>query len=249
MLSAPLTHTKDGPDFPKHESAALHEAYQLFSTVSGPEEQQPSILKLCFIFLNLAKVDFDAASRFLARLASQVAWNQNIRTVIDGLYQFIIPHDLLPEDIKSKATAGLTASIESKKFDSALLTNENEISWCMLYDVKPQGRDSRNAKLRLQANLFTLSDSEVFTQMTAQGQSDLSSWVTMLEDAAWDEVVSSFSACLSSLLASSADQVYPGHADASQCCVFATRLHTCAALGAASFDISLTVSADLPPSL
>jgi hypothetical protein len=247
MLSAPLTHTKDGPDFPNHESAALHEAYQLFSTVSGPEEQQPSISKLRFIFLNLAKVDFDAAARFLVRLASQDAWNQNIRTAIDGLYQFIIPHDLLPEDIKSKATAGLTASIESKKFDSALLTNENEISWCMLYDVKPQGRDWRNAKLRLQANLFTLSDS--FTQMTTQGQSDLSSWVAMLEDAAWDEVVSSFSACLSSHLASSADQVYPGHADAPQCCVFATGLHTCAALGAAGFNIFLAVSADLPPSL
>jgi hypothetical protein len=156
--------------------------------------QQPSVSKLRFIFLNLARADFDAAARFLARIASQEAWSPNVRNVIDGLYQFIILHDSFPEDIKSKAMTSLAVSIESTQFDSALLVSANKISRCILYDIKPRGRDLRNAKLRLQANLFTLGNSKVFTQATAQEQSDLSLWIAMLDDAAWDEVVSSSSA-------------------------------------------------------
>jgi hypothetical protein len=189
---------KDGPGFPKHESAAVHEAYQFFSTHSGPEQNPPSILKLRCLFLNLAKVDFDAAARFLARIASQHAWNQNIRNIINDLYQFIIPHNFFPEDIKLEAMAGLTASIENKLFESEVLTNETKIFRCLLYDVKPRGRNLRNAKLRLQANLFTLGSPEALTQINDKRLSDISSWIAMLQDAAWDDIVSSFSARFSS---------------------------------------------------
>jgi len=191
ILPGLLTHSKDGPDLPRRESVALHEAYKLLSIACRPEAQQPSISKLCFIFLNLARADFDAAARFLARIASQEAWNPNVQNVIDGLYQFIISHDSFPEDIKSIAMASLAVSIESEQFDPALsfLVIE-KISRCILYDVKPRGRDLRNAELRLQANLFTLGNSKIFTQATAQEQSDLSLWIAMLEDAAWDEIVS-----------------------------------------------------------
>ena len=193
ILPGLLTHSKDGPDLPRRESVALHEAYKLLSIACRPEAQQPSIPKLCFIFLNLSRAGFDAAARFLARIASQEAWNPNVGNVIAGLYQFIILHDSFPEDIKSKAMASLAVSIESEQFDLALLEIA-KISRYILNDVRPRGRNLRNAELRLQANLFTLGNSKVFTQATAQEQSDLSLWIAMLDDAAWDEIVSLSSA-------------------------------------------------------
>jgi hypothetical protein len=183
---------KDGPEVPKHESTALYGAFQFFSTLSKLEQNMPSITKLRHLFLNLAKVDFDVAARFLARIASQDSWNQNVRNVIDDLYQFIILNDFFPEDIKSKAMAGLTASIEHRRFDYEDCQRLAEISQCLLYDVKPRGRDLRNAKLRLQANLFHLGCPEALIEVNPRGQPGLFVWIVMLQDAAWDDLVSAY---------------------------------------------------------
>jgi hypothetical protein len=90
--------------------------------------------------------------------------------------------------------AGLTGSIESNQFDSEVSTGMAEISRCLLYDVKPEGRDLHNAKLRLQANLFTLSSPGGHAEVNAKGRSHLSLWIAMLQVAAWDNIVSVFSA-------------------------------------------------------
>jgi hypothetical protein len=88
------------------------------------------------------------------------------------------------------AIAGLAASIELKKFDSEVLSSQTEIFQCLLRDSKPQGRDLRNAKLRLLANLFSLGDHKALTQTCIDTQSHLASWIAMLQDAAWDDIVS-----------------------------------------------------------
>lgn len=87
--------------------------------------------------------------------------------------------------------ASLATSIESKRFDPDAFTNMTEISRLLVYNLKPRGRDVRNAELRLEANLFALGDPMASTQVNADGQSDLSLWVAMLQDAASDDIVSS----------------------------------------------------------
>jgi hypothetical protein len=241
---------KDDTDVPKHESAVLHKAFQFFSTLSQREQDMPSVTKLRHLFLNLAKVDFDAAARFLARIASQDSWNQNIRNVIDDLYQFIIPNDFFPEDIKSKAMAGLTASIEQRQFDYQDFQGVTEISQFLLYDVKPRGRDLRNAKLRLQANLFHLGSPEALTEVRPRGHSDLSLWIVMLQDAAWDDIVSAYSAGFGAQFTSvSFINSKLGHSNPCQCCILAARLHACFALRPAGSNIFLAISTDLPTTL
>jgi hypothetical protein len=107
------------------------------------------------------------------------------------LFEFIITNNFFPEDLRSGAIAGLSASIELKKFDPEAISSLTEIHQCLLHDSKPQGRDLRNAKLRLQANLFSLGDHEAITQTRIDTQSHLASWIVMLQDAAWDDIVSS----------------------------------------------------------
>jgi hypothetical protein len=108
------------------------------------------------------------------------------------LFEFIITDNFFPEDLRSGAIAGLVASIELKKFDPEVLSSLIKIFQCLLHDHEPQGRDLRNAKLRLKANLFSLSDLEALTQTGIGTQSHLASWIAMLEDAAWDDTVSHF---------------------------------------------------------
>jgi hypothetical protein len=108
------------------------------------------------------------------------------------LFEFIITDNFFPEDLRSGAIAGLAASIEFKKFDPGVLSSLTEVFQCLLHDSMRQGRDLRNAKLRLKANLFSLSNLEALTQKGIDTQSHLASWIAMLEDAAWDDIVSHF---------------------------------------------------------
>jgi tRNA pseudouridine-54 N-methylase len=108
------------------------------------------------------------------------------------LFEFIITDNSFPEDLRSGAIAGLTASIELKKFDPEAISSLTEIFQCLMHDSELQGRDLQNAKLRLQANLFSLGDHESLTQTCIDTQSHLASWIVMLQDAAWDDMVSSF---------------------------------------------------------
>jgi hypothetical protein len=148
--------------------------------------------KLRTLFLNLAKCDFDAAAHFLGHLTSQDSWNQNIRNLLDNLFEFIITDNFFREDLRLGAIAGLAASIELKKFDPEVLLSLTEIFQCLLDESEPQGRELRNAKLRLQANLFSLGDHEALAQTCIDTQCYLTSWIAMLQDAAWDDIVSSF---------------------------------------------------------
>ena len=186
-----LTRTKDGPSFPKHESVAIHAAYHFFSTHSEPEQDACSSPKLRNLFSNLAKVDFDAAIRFLVRISSPDSWNQNVRNFLDDLACFIIPNEFFPEDLRSKAMAALTSSIERKQFRLDLSTSLTQISHCLLCEIEPRGRDLRNTKLRLQANLFSIGSHKALTEVCAKEQSHLSLWIVVLQDAAWDDIVSS----------------------------------------------------------
>jgi hypothetical protein len=100
--------------------------------------------------------------------------------------------NFFPEDLRSGAIVGLTASIELKKFDPVALSSLTKIFQCLLHDSEPPGRDLRNAKLRLQANLFALGHHESLIQTCIGTQSHLASWIAMLQDAAWDDIVSHF---------------------------------------------------------
>jgi hypothetical protein len=185
-----LTEVKDGPGCPKHESAALHEAYDLLSTPCGLEQDQLPTARFRHLFHNLAEADLDAAARFLERITSKNSWNQNIRYVLDDLYQYVIMNDVFSEDLRTKAMVGLITDIESNLFRAEHFTSLTQMSHRLLCDLEPQGRDLQNAELRLLANLFTLAGHVAITQLSPNGHSYLSLWNTMLQEAAWDDIVS-----------------------------------------------------------
>lgn len=130
------------------------------------------------------------------RIASGDSRNLNVRNVLDDLYQFIITNENFPEDLRSEAMTRFAVSLERRPICPEPSESLLRISQCFLCHSEPQGRDLRNAKLRLQAKLLTLGSHEAIAQVCAEGQCHLSLWIAMLQDAARDDIVRAFSACV-----------------------------------------------------